>query len=133
MLEPYFDRAILCKGSPAAKMFGSFAGQPASEDVQGGVQVAVNKLAALGGTAPSQSSDVSFHHSKESMAIFEKRLWKPLFIPPYSPWFNPIENIFGWVKTAYRKDPNISKAFEGIKPSAVQNAFEKALVTEGVV
>ena len=58
MLEPYFDRAILCKGSPAAKMFGSFAGQPASEDVQGGVQVAVNKLAALGGTAPSQSCDL---------------------------------------------------------------------------
>jgi len=37
--------------------------------------------------------------------------WVSLYTPPYSPWFNPIENIFGIIKNQYRKNKNISASF----------------------
>ncbi len=35
--------------------------------------------------------NVSFHHSKEVINYIKSKMWNLLFIPPYSPNFNPIE------------------------------------------
>lgn len=41
--------------------------------------------------------NASFH--KASKSYIESKGWKLLFIPPYSPWFNPIENMFSVLKS----------------------------------
>uniref|UniRef100_A0A6C0E1T8 Tc1-like transposase DDE domain-containing protein n=1 Tax=viral metagenome TaxID=1070528 RepID=A0A6C0E1T8_9ZZZZ len=55
--------------------------------------------------------NVSFHHSKIVKEYITKKGWISLYTPPYSPWFNPIENIFGIIKNQYRKNKNISISF----------------------
>jgi transposase/transposase-like protein len=47
--------------------------------------------------------NVAFHRSKSVAKIFEDRGWTPLFIPPYQPDFNPIENVFSSVKHRVRR------------------------------
>ena len=42
--------------------------------------------------------NVAFHKTASSRAIIEKTGAKILFLPPYSPDFNPIENDFGNLK-----------------------------------
>lgn len=46
--------------------------------------------------------NVAFHHSKETAAAVQNKGCTQLFIPPYSPDFNAIENIFGVAKQAFR-------------------------------
>lgn len=46
--------------------------------------------------------NVAFHRSKEVIAIFNKYNIIPLFIPPYSPRCNPIEEVFSHMKNTYR-------------------------------
>ena len=48
--------------------------------------------------------NVPFHKSKEVIALIEKSKNIPLFIPPYSPEFNGIENIFSILKSKVRRD-----------------------------
>ena len=55
--------------------------------------------------------NVSFHHSKIVKEYIIEKGWISLYTPPYSPWFNPIENIFGIIKNQYRKNKNISLSF----------------------
>jgi hypothetical protein len=38
--------------------------------------------------------NVRFHHSKEVIKHALEQKWNLLYTPPYSPWFNPIENVF---------------------------------------
>lgn len=56
--------------------------------------------------APSGSSllmdNVAFHKSDETRKCMRDRGFTPLFIPPYSPRTNAIENVFGYLKHAYR-------------------------------
>ena len=42
--------------------------------------------------------NVSFHHTQEVKTYIKSRKWDLLYVPPYSPQFNPIENIFSSVK-----------------------------------
>lgn len=46
--------------------------------------------------------NVSFHKSKEVIKLFEQHNVIPLFIPPYSPCCNPIEEVFSVMKRYYR-------------------------------
>ena len=55
--------------------------------------------------------NVSFHHSKMVKEYITEKGWISLYTPPYSPWFNPIENIFGIIKNQYRKNKNIISSF----------------------
>ena len=55
--------------------------------------------------------NVSFHHSKIVKEYITEKGWVSLYTPPYSPWFNLIENIFGIIKNQYRKNKNISASF----------------------
>jgi transposase len=47
--------------------------------------------------------NVAFHHSAETLRTVADKGFVPLFIPPYSPRVNAIENIFGVLKNKYRK------------------------------
>jgi transposase len=42
--------------------------------------------------------NVRFHHSKVVQELLKKKNVSVLFVPPYSPWFNPIELCFSIVK-----------------------------------
>lgn len=59
--------------------------------------------------------NVSFHHSKIVKEYIIEKGWISLYTPPYSPWFNPIENIFGIIKHQYRKNKNINRSFSYVK------------------
>ncbi len=48
--------------------------------------------------------NVSFHRSKEIIEIIKKSGNEVLFIPPYSPQFNPIECVFHILKSKLRAD-----------------------------
>lgn len=50
--------------------------------------------------------NVAFHRNKNVIQLLEEHNIKPLFIPPYSPRCNPIEEVFSWMKRFYRRlDP----------------------------
>jgi len=67
--------------------------------------------------------NVSFHHSKIIKNYVETKNWKLLYIPPYSPDFNPIENIFSKIKNHYRKYKNIENSFDIITKSDIINCI----------
>lgn len=74
--------------------------------------------------------NVAFHRSKSVDTISHDRRLEALFIPPYTPDFNPIENVFGALKTIYRKlefesrmEDRVRKAIDGISESACHNSF----------
>lgn len=46
--------------------------------------------------------NLACHRSAEARAIMTRKGVKPLFTPPYSPRFNAIEYVFGWMKPLYR-------------------------------
>jgi transposase len=46
--------------------------------------------------------NAKFHKSKIISDLFDNSNNKSLFIPPYSPQFNPIENVFGIIKNKYK-------------------------------
>jgi transposase len=48
--------------------------------------------------------NVAFHHSKRVVENLHSKRARPLFIPPYSPEYNPIEMVFSKVKAFFRKN-----------------------------
>jgi hypothetical protein len=76
--------------------------------------------------------NVGFHHAllvKECLAL---RNIVPLYVPPYSPEFNPIENIFAHVKRLFRNDggqdlpldTQIANAFDAVRRDWCASAFQ---------
>jgi transposase len=47
--------------------------------------------------------NVGFHKTKNVLSLIDKSTNTSLFIPPYSPEFNPIENVFSIIKNNFRK------------------------------
>ena len=69
--------------------------------------------------------NLACHRSVEAKAIMTRKGVKPLFTPPYSPRFNAIEYVFGWMKPLYRSNCPLG---------AVQaEAFDFASLLEAVV
>lgn len=68
--------------------------------------------------------NVRFHHSSTVKDLASERQWELLYIPPYSPWFNPIEEAFSIVKRQYYKHWNIDQSFESLKPSHCKAFFD---------
>ena len=56
--------------------------------------------------------NVSFHHSKIIKNYINSKNWNIIYTPPYSPNFNPIENIFSKIKNYYRKYKSIEDSFK---------------------
>ena len=54
------------------------------------------------GTEAILMDNISFHHSKETKELLKQAGVSPLYIPPYSPRCNPIEEVFSQLKRIYR-------------------------------
>jgi transposase len=72
--------------------------------------------------------NIAFHKTKKVRDLVGSRGWQILFTPPYSPWFNPIENVFSVAKNAFRS-VNARDVAQGIssgaaRHAAIQDAFE---------
>ena len=68
--------------------------------------------------------NINFHKSKNIAEIIEKSNNKILFIPPYSPEFNPIEKVFSVFKAYINKKINPTTKFKNIN-SIIELFFEK--------
>lgn len=71
--------------------------------------------------------NVSFHHSKDVIKYANSRKWILLFTPPYSPDFNPIENVFSCVKAHYKKNKNIDDAFFNLSSNTIINCINHVI------
>lgn len=69
--------------------------------------------------------NVNFHKSKKIIEIIEKSNNKILFIPPYSPEFNPIEKLFSVFKNYINKKVNIITKFKKLDMH-INNFFKES-------
>jgi transposase len=73
--------------------------------------------------------NVSFHRSKDVIELAQRKKWQLLYVPPYSPWFNPIEGVFSIIKRDYYKHGSIENAFACVECNHIQAFFAKAMNT----
>lgn len=71
--------------------------------------------------------NVGFHRTKVVQSVFAEKNVDVLFVPPYSPWFNPIEMCFSIVKRSYYKHLLIDRAFQELTSSHCKAFFAKSL------
>jgi transposase len=64
--------------------------------------------------------NVAFHHSKDVISLLESNNLIPLFIPPYSPQCNPIEEVFSMTKRFFREQFHLSRSFK----NSIDQSFE---------
>lgn len=74
--------------------------------------------------------NVAFHKTKSVKNMLSSINLEPLFIPAYTPDFNPIENIFSALKNIYRSLPHhvrigsrVSQAVSMLAGNSCQNSF----------
>lgn len=65
--------------------------------------------------------NVAFHHSKKVSDFASERGLHLLFVPPYSPWFNPVEGVFSIVTS------NIRNALDAVQQRHVFAFFRHSL------
>ena len=72
--------------------------------------------------------NIPFHHSKETQSSVEKKGCTCLFIPPYSPKFNAIENVFGVLKRKFRSccpsTPSSEFDYRSLMERVLQNSMD---------
>jgi transposase len=69
--------------------------------------------------------NVRFHHSAESRVAAAEKGFDLLFVPvpPYSPWFNPIETVFSVIKRHYYQNHDAEAALAIVQQTHVLGAF----------
>ena len=77
--------------------------------------------------------NVRFHHAVKVKELMDAKGVRLLFVPPYSPWFNPIEGIFSIVKRHYYVHSHIQDAFRSVTARHCAAFFQKALATTEMV
>jgi len=70
--------------------------------------------------------NVAFHHSKVVHQVAVAKEYTLLFVPPYSPWFNPIETAFSIVKRHYYQHHDAQAALCVVTASHIKGAFKHA-------
>lgn len=71
--------------------------------------------------------NVAFHHSKRVTKFAEERGIHVLFVPPYSPWFNPVEGVFSVVKRRYYSTRNVLGSLRHVTRAHIDAFFGHAL------
>ena len=74
-----------------------------------------------------------FHHSWIIKEYAKIKDWILLYVPPYSPWFNPIEGVFSIIKRHYYKTMNIEESFEKVTNQHLSSFFEKSMSTKKMI
>ena len=64
--------------------------------------------------------NASFHRKKQLSCAAPKAECSLIFLPPYSPQFNPIEKFWSWLKRYLRKILPFHKSFD----NALHTAFQ---------
>ena len=64
--------------------------------------------------------NASFHRKKQLICAAQKAGCSLIFLPPYSPQFNPIEKFWSWLKRYLRKILPFHKSFD----NALYTAFQ---------
>jgi putative transposase len=62
----------------------------------------IEKLTQMVNNKHILMDNICFHKSKEILNLIQLNN-KYLFIPPYSPWFNPIEEVFAFIKNKFKR------------------------------
>ena len=77
--------------------------------------------------------NVRFHHTKIVKDSFYSRGVEVLFVPPYSPWYNPIEMCFSLDQREYYKVREVDSAFQVLhgRSEIIKSFFLKSLGTSG--
>jgi transposase len=71
--------------------------------------------------------NVKFHHCKIVKQYCNEKNISLLYVPPYSPWFNPIEGVFSIVKRLYYKSGDIECLFSQVTPGHIEAFFKDSL------
>jgi transposase len=69
----------------------------------------------------------SIHHVSEVQCLLEDAGIVVIYLPPYSPDFNPIETAFSYVKQYLKKHDDVLAAFNN-PGSLVQSAFDSITI-----
>lgn len=75
--------------------------------------------------------NVKFHHSKIVTDYLASKEVEILYVPVYSPWFNPIELCFSIVKRTYGETQDIEESFKSVRADQFDSFFRKALDCTG--
>lgn len=73
--------------------------------------------------------NVAFHRSSVVAEYARANSLHLLFVPPYSPWFNPIEGVFSIVKRRFYSRGCIQDAFAGVSGFHTAAFFDKSFTT----
>ena len=76
--------------------------------------------------------NASVHRGDDVFSVFRDRNFVSLYVPPYSPWFNPIEGCFSIVKRRYPISQDIRASFNSLTTSHFAAFFEQSLTAYGV-
>ena len=87
-----------------------------------------NVLPRLVGTKAIIMDNVSFHKTRAVRSLLDSFGVIPLYIPPYSPRCNPIEEVFSLVKRSFR---NTNDVLDNID-FRIQNAVERLNLFKGL-
>lgn len=71
--------------------------------------------------------NVRFHHCYDIKQYAKNKQWELLYIPPYSPWFNPIEGVFSIIKRKFYSTFDIDKSFRAVTQEHCNSFFKKSL------
>ena len=77
-------------------------------------------LPALPSGAVVVMDNASFHRKTQLISVAQKYGFRLIFLPPYSPEYNPIENFWAWPKRYLRSFLALYKSFD----DAIFEAFQ---------
>lgn len=69
----------------------------------------------------------SIHHVAEVKSMLDDAGILPMYLPPYSPDMNPMEEAFGYIKGYLKKHDDIADAFSN-PISLIQSAFDSITI-----
>lgn len=71
--------------------------------------------------------NVRFHHSHKVKDLADQKGLRIVYTPPYSPDFNPIENVFSYVKAIWRRLGPFSRDIKTILDDVPTKVFQKCV------
>ena len=71
--------------------------------------------------------NVRFHHSKIVKEFAETYGFELLYLPPYSPWFQPIEGVFSIMKRNYYKGLSIDDSINSVTSEHCRAFFNQSM------
>ena len=73
--------------------------------------------------------NASIHHTHEVKTCVQKAGIELMYVPPYSPWFNPVEGVFSIAKRHFYKHSCPEKAIESVTRDHIESFFRVSFET----